>query len=194
MKINDIHSGMLVQYVGNAPGLIGLRGTVRRVFFDVVEVFFDGRITPSYVRPQFLRRRMMVGGVTTTRREVLMNYGNEYGRTRPLNDGARNESTLPNDSASRKEYPLFDVLFGQFPAAMTAIAHHSFKGNQKHNPGSPLQDNRALSKDDANCILRHLSEGDYEGAAWRACRLLQKKLEQEGAPIAPLATNAIGNY
>lgn len=103
-------------------------------------------------------------------------------------------STLPEDSAERKKYPLYDVLFGQFPAAMVAIAKHSYDGNDKHNPGKPLQDNRALSKDDENCILRHLHEGDYEGAAWRAVRLLQKKLEQEGAPVAPLATNAEGNY
>lgn len=112
----------------------------------------------------------------------------------PLNDGARLPSTLPNGSKERKEYPLADVLFGQFPAAMVAIARHSYKGNDKHNPGEPLQDNRALSKDDANCIMRHLLEGDYEAVAWRAVRLLQKKLEQEGAPVAPLAMFAPGNY
>lgn len=105
-----------------------------------------------------------------------------------LNDGARLPSSLPNDSATRKEYPLAEVLFGQFPAACVAVAHHSYKGNQKHNPGKPLQDNRSLSNDDASCIMRHLMEGDYEGVAWRAMRLLQKKLESEGAPVAPLAT------
>ncbi|ACE75777.1 P37 [Xanthomonas phage phiL7] len=105
-----------------------------------------------------------------------------------LNDGARLPSSLPNDSATRKEYPLAEVLFGQFPAACVAVAHHSYKGNQKHNPGKPLQDNRSLSNDDASCIMRHLMEGDYEGVAWRALRLLQKKLESEGAPVAPLAT------
>lgn len=106
----------------------------------------------------------------------------------PLNDGARFPSTLPNDSAARKEYPLAAVLFGQFPAAMVAVAHHSYKGNQKHNPGKPLQDNRTLSNDDGDCILRHQLEGDFEGVAWRALRQLQKKLEAEGAPVAPLAT------
>jgi hypothetical protein len=105
-----------------------------------------------------------------------------------LNDGARLPSSLPNDSVTRKEYPLAEVLFGQFPAACVAVAHHSYKGNKKHNPGKPLQDNRTLSNDDASCIMRHLMEGDYEGVAWRAMRLLQKKLEEEGAPVAPLAT------
>lgn len=106
-----------------------------------------------------------------------------------LNDGARVATTLPNDSAERKKYPLFRTLFGQFPAAMVAIAHHSYKGNEKHNPGKELQDNRSLSLDDEDCIMRHLLEGDYEGVAWRAVRLLQRKLEAEGAPVAPLATN-----
>lgn len=106
-----------------------------------------------------------------------------------LNDGARLPSNLPNGSAERKEYPLYSALFGQFPAACVAVAHHSFKGNQKHNPGKELQDNRSLSLDDADCILRHLMEGDYEGVAWRAMRLLQRKLEGEGASVAPLATN-----
>lgn len=110
-----------------------------------------------------------------------------------LNDGARFPTTLPNDSAARKQYPIASVLFGQFPAAVVALAHHSWKGNNKHNPGLPLQDNRSLSMDDEDCILRHLAEGDYEAVAWRGMRLLQRKLEAEGAPIAPLATNIEGN-
>lgn len=129
-----------------------------------------------------------------TEQEQREAYFKRYEKQDPLNDGARLPSTLPNGSKERKEYPLADVLFGQFPAAMVAISHHSYKGNDKHNPGEPLQDNRALSKDDANCIMRHLIEGDYEAVAWRAVRLLQKQLEQAGAPVAPLATNAAGNY
>lgn len=105
-----------------------------------------------------------------------------------LNDGARFPSPLPNDSAARKEYPLFDVLFGQFPAAVTALAHHSYKGNEKHNPGQPIQHARNKSTDHANCILRHLMEGDYEAVVWRSMALLQEKLEEEGAPVAPRAT------
>lgn len=111
------------------------------------------------------------------------------GRPTPaLNDGARYPSSLPNDSELRKQYPLFDVLFGYFPAAMNALAHHSWKGNQKHNPGLPLQHARHKSTDHANCLLRHQQEGDFEAVLWRAAAQLQEHLEKEGAPIAPLAT------
>uniref|UniRef100_UPI000AC7EE56 hypothetical protein n=1 Tax=Xanthomonas campestris pv. translucens TaxID=343 RepID=UPI000AC7EE56 len=105
----------------------------------------------------------------------------------PLNHGARFPTTLPNDSAERKEYPLGSVWFGQFPAAMVALARHSWEGNNKHNPGMSLRDDRTKSNDDLECALRHLLEGDYRGAHWRVARLHQKQLEAEGAPVAPLA-------
>lgn len=105
----------------------------------------------------------------------------------PLNHGARFPTNLPNDSDERKTYPLFSVLFGQFGAAMIDLARHSYEGNQKHNPESPLHDNRTKSNDDLDCALRHLAEGDYRGAHWRIARLHQKQLEAEGAPVAPLA-------
>ena len=173
MKITDIKSGMRVRYVGSAPYLMGLRGTVALVDGEQVAVYWDGRAPRSWVRPESLSRIHEPVACPTT----------------VLNDGARFPSTLPNDSEARKQYPMAEVLFGQFPAAIAAVVHHSWKGNNKHNPGLPLQDNRSKSMDDENCILRHLSEGDYEGVAWRALRLLQRKLEAEGAPTAPLATN-----
>lgn len=105
-----------------------------------------------------------------------------------LNPGARLPSSLPAGSAERKEYPLYSVLFGYFPAAMNALAHHAYKSNDKHNPGKPLQWSRNNSDDHAECLLRHLQEGDYEGVMWRAAALLQLTKEKEGAPVAPLAT------
>ena len=106
-----------------------------------------------------------------------------------LNEGARFPSTLPNNSAERKTYPLYSVLFGMFPSALVAVAKHAYNGNARHNgPDAPVQDARDKSTDDADCIMRHLLEGDYEGVAWRALRLLQKTLEDEGAPVAPRAT------
>jgi hypothetical protein len=105
----------------------------------------------------------------------------------PLNHGARFPTILPNDSAERKEYPLGSVWFGQFPSAMVALARHSWEGNNKHNPGMSLRDDRTKSNDDLECALRHLLEGDYRGAHWRVARLHQKQLEAEGAPVAPLA-------
>ena len=84
---------------------------------------------------------------------------------------------LPTDSDERKTYPLYSGLFAYFPAALAAIAHHSYVNNEKHNPGEPLYWNRAKSADEADALLRHLMEGDYVGTAWRALALLQKHLE-----------------
>jgi hypothetical protein len=97
---------------------------------------------------------------------------------------------FPEDSDERKTYPVFTGFVQYFPSAMAAIAHHSWLGNQKHNPGLPLQWDRAKSGDEADAQLRHLMEGDYVGMGWRAMALLQKHLEANGAPIAPAAVNA----
>jgi len=92
---------------------------------------------------------------------------------------------FPDDSDARKTYPVYSGLLTYFPAALAAIAHHSYVNNEKHNPGEPLHWNRAKSTDEADALLRHLMEGDYVGMAWRALALLQKHLEAEGAPLAP---------
>lgn len=97
---------------------------------------------------------------------------------------------FPEDSAARKTYPVYSGLLQYFPAALAAIAHHSFKGNEKHNPGQALHHDRAKSDDEADALVRHLMETDYVGMAWRALSLLQKHLEAHGAPIAPAARNA----
>jgi hypothetical protein len=96
---------------------------------------------------------------------------------------------FPDDSAARKTYPVFSGLVEYFPAALAEVAHHSYLGNEKHNPGQPLHHDRAKSGDEADALLRHLMEGDYVGVAWRGLSLLQKHLESRGAPIAPAARN-----
>lgn len=96
---------------------------------------------------------------------------------------------FPEDSAARKEYPIYSGFLQYFPAAIAAIAHHSFKGNEKHNPGQPLHHDRAKSADEPDALIRHLMEGDYVGMAWRAMSLLQKHCEANGAPVAPAARN-----
>lgn len=97
---------------------------------------------------------------------------------------------FPEDSAERKTFPVYSGLIAYFPAALAAIANHSYKGNEKHNPGQPLHHDRAKSGDEADALVRHLMESDYVGMAWRALALLQKHLEAQGAPIAPAARNA----
>lgn len=99
------------------------------------------------------------------------------------------------DSKERKETPVFTGLLMYFPEAIQAVANHSYKSNQKHNPGQPLHWAREKSKDHADCAARHLLDigpnwnnideetGSYHAVAlaWRALALLQTVLEKEKA-------------
>src|SRR3546814_2381074 len=96
---------------------------------------------------------------------------------------------FPEDSDARKEYPVYSGFLEYLPAAIAAIAHHSYKGNQKHNPGQPLHHDRANSGDQPDALTRHLMEDELVGMAWRAMSMLQKHLEANGAPPAPPARN-----
>lgn len=96
---------------------------------------------------------------------------------------------FPEDSADRKTYPVYSGLLQYFPAALAAVARHSYIGNEKHNPGQPLHHDRAKSDDEADALVRHLMEGDLVGMAWRSLSFLQKHLEAKGAPVAPAARN-----
>lgn len=97
------------------------------------------------------------------------------------------------DSPGRKTVPLYEVLFGYFPDAMVALAEHSYKGNQKHNPGEPLHHARIKSMDHENCIMRHLANhdgvdgSDLECVAmlWRAAALCQENLERRFGLTVP---------
>ena len=97
------------------------------------------------------------------------------------------------NSAQRKATPLFSGLMMYFPDALLAIAQHSKKGNDKHNPGQPLHWAKDKSADQADCIARHLVDigpnwdalDDETGSlhavalAWRALALLQTVLERK---------------
>ena len=117
----------------------------------------------------------------------------------PLFDGA--EESLRNppkaapgsflrglSSAERKTVALFRGLFKYFPDALAIVARHSYRSNEKHNPGQPLHWNRGKSDDHADCILRHvmgfgeLDDGQPNeiGTAWRALAALQ--LDYEANP------------
>jgi hypothetical protein len=107
-------------------------------------------------------------------------------------------TTLPTDSAARKEIPMVRGLLDYFPAALAAVAQVSKAGNDKHNPGEEMHHARGKSSDHADCIVRHLLErgttdsddGQRHSAkmAWRALALLQEELEAVGAPLARGAT------
>lgn len=95
---------------------------------------------------------------------------------------------LPGASDERKRVPMASGLLDYFPDALAEIAHVSYLGNQRHNPGEPLHWARGKSMDHADCIIRHLTErGSRDPAgirhsaqmAWRALALLQQELEDE---------------
>jgi len=92
---------------------------------------------------------------------------------------------FPEDSAARKTYPLYSGVLQYFPAALAKVAHHSYLGNEKHNPGQPLHWARGKSDDHLDAAARHLAEGDLVGLAWRSLAALQLKCEKDGAPVAP---------
>lgn len=88
-------------------------------------------------------------------------------------------------SAQRKEYPITTGVLDYFPDAIAMVAHVSYLGNQKHNPGQPLHWSRGKSTDHEDCILRHTIERDVvednvlhaANRAWRALAALQEMLE-----------------
>jgi hypothetical protein len=94
-------------------------------------------------------------------------------------------------SAQRKAQPIATGVLAYFPRAMAAIAEHSKRGNDKHNPGEPLHWAREKSTDEADSCVRHivdaLADGPLAldadggphlvGAAWRVLAWLERALE-----------------
>ena len=89
------------------------------------------------------------------------------------------------NSAERKEIAIYRGLFSYFPDALAAVARHSVRSNEKHNPGTEPHWAREKSKDHKDCIARHLigvggfDEGQRHsvGLAWRALANLQLEIE-----------------
>lgn len=91
-------------------------------------------------------------------------------------------------SVQRKEYPIVTGVLDYFPDAVAMVAHVSYAGNQKHNPGQPLHWARGKSSDHLDCIGRHLTERKeietdnivhMANEAWRSLAELQMMLEQK---------------
>lgn len=103
-------------------------------------------------------------------------------------------TTIPLGSFERKQCPIASGVLDYFPDALVAVAEVSFKGNQKHNPGKPLNWNRAKSGDEADAVARHLLQRgliDQEDGlrhsahlAWRALAMLQKEIEADQELLA----------
>jgi hypothetical protein len=99
-------------------------------------------------------------------------------------------TTLPEDPAERKKYPLATGFFDYFPDAIVAVSRVSWQGNEQHNPGEPLHWARGKSMDQDDTLLRHFAERgtlDKDGQrhsaklAWRALAILQLEIEAEQA-------------
>ena len=95
---------------------------------------------------------------------------------------------LPVDSQERKEYPVFEGVLKYFPRAIGAVAHQSFKGNEKHHPNTPLHWDNPKSNDHSDCLVRHLIDSldpncnqteELTAVAWRALALLETHLENK---------------
>ena len=91
-------------------------------------------------------------------------------------------------AAWRKQRPLASGVLDYFPDALLEVAHTSWKGNEQHHPGTPLHWDKSKSSDEADALLRHLSQRgtfDTDGVrhtakvAWRALALLQRELDNE---------------
>jgi hypothetical protein len=103
---------------------------------------------------------------------------------------SKTEARPKPSAAERKTHPITSGLLDYFPAACAAVAHVSYVANQQHNPGQPMHWAREKSTDQADCLVRHLTERgtfDDDGlrhtakVAWRALALLQEELEADGA-------------
>lgn len=112
----------------------------------------------------------------------------EKNRKRGKGGAPTRATSLPNDPASRKNFPIASGVLDYFPDALVAISEISKAGNEQHNPGMPLQWSRDKSGDESDTCMRHfLQRGtiDSDGkrhtakAAWRMLALLQKEIEQE---------------
>lgn len=101
-------------------------------------------------------------------------------------------TTMPQDAAGRKQFPVASGCMDYFPDAIAAVSHLSYKGNEQHNPGQPLHWARGKSADEADTLMRHfLQRGtlDSDGirhsvkVAWRALAMLQKEIEEESISV-----------
>jgi hypothetical protein len=94
-----------------------------------------------------------------------------------------------NKHEVRKAQPVASGVVKYFPDALRVVAHTSKVGNDQHNPGKPMHWAKEKSSDEADALLRHLSDHlagetrDDDGllhlgkVAWRALALLQRFLD-----------------
>jgi len=115
---------------------------------------------------------------------------------RGLDARPRGTSIMPADSKARLDYPLCTGLLMYFPRACAAVARHSKRGNDQHNPGEKMHWAKEKSIGHGDQVVRHLIDGlsswehdreeaehHFAGMAWRSLELLERFL----AGYAPFA-------
>lgn len=109
-------------------------------------------------------------------------------------------TSLPDDPAARKRFPVASGVLDYFPDALVAVAEVSYQGNEQHNPGEPLHWARGKSTDQDDTIIRHfLQRGTWDvdpvtgvrvrhsaKMAWRCLALLQLEIEAEQVAAAQI--------
>tara|TARA_R110000824_G_scaffold123352_4_gene281110 strand:- start:1703 stop:2275 length:573 start_codon:yes stop_codon:yes gene_type:complete len=83
---------------------------------------------------------------------------------------------LPTDAAARKTYPIYSGFIKNWPNAIAAVSHLSYKGSQQHHPDKPVHWDMSKSGDELDALMRHMIDGDWEQVAWRAMANLERKL------------------
>ena len=96
------------------------------------------------------------------------------------------KAILPTDSQARKQVPVYSGFMAYFPRSIAAVAHHSWRNNEKHNPGEPLRWSKEKSSDHMDCLGRHMLDQldpnlntieEKTATAWRAMADLETALE-----------------
>lgn len=174
--------------VGNYRGFrIGLEGKVLRFLFEDEEGDEDLPITLIEL-PGFSN------GLNFYKHEVERDFEIVEPTTSDFEEGEEWEPESygttffeSEDSATRKEYPIYSGVLKYFPKTMAAVAHCSWRGNLQHNPGEPLHWAREKSTDHEDCLLRHLMQKgtlDSDGiphsvkVVWRAMAACELELEE----------------
>lgn len=88
-------------------------------------------------------------------------------------------SIFSDDSDERHKFPVYTGFIRYFPLAVAAASRVSYDGNEKHNPGEPMEWSREKANNHADCLVRHLIDGDWGELVWRACALAQIMIEHE---------------
>jgi hypothetical protein len=93
-------------------------------------------------------------------------------------------------SKERKQCPVVLGFMDYFPDAIMQISNHSWKANEKHNPGEPVHWAKDKSADHIDALARHILDYgkgeryDDDGLSiltaigWRAMAFVQTELEK----------------